>query len=154
MERDEYEADLNIAVRGRYGSGQAHARLLVSDAEQRARITALEKALRQLRGWDMLTLTADGHGYATGDAPWACALIDKALSGLPVTPTDAETRSTDGKALVYNEATNTSSFVPSGVCTTCPDCYESSAVVPMRDGFHCNDCNLWFSAECVGEDTQ
>lgn len=34
-----------------------------------------EAVLLKLEQWDMLTLTADGHGAATGDAPWARALI-------------------------------------------------------------------------------
>lgn len=51
--------------------------------EQRMRSAGNERmraALLRLEEWDMLALTADGHGAATADAPWARALIRDALT--------------------------------------------------------------------------
>jgi hypothetical protein len=39
----------------------------------------MEEALLRLNEWDMLHLTPDGRGHATGDAPWARDMIGRAL---------------------------------------------------------------------------
>lgn len=62
--------------------GRQLAQNLVERAERaEAENARMRAALETLQQWDMLSLAADGHGAATADAPWARALIAKALNG-------------------------------------------------------------------------
>jgi len=72
------EWHLNAAATHGDGTVRALAKHLIN---ARAEIGRLRAALLELQGWDMLTLTPDGKGCATADAPWARALIAEALGG-------------------------------------------------------------------------
>ena len=48
----------------------------------REELDGARAALRHLLAWDMLTLTAEGKGAATGDAPWARVFLNAVLNFL------------------------------------------------------------------------
>lgn len=56
-----------------------YAEVVRQDRRVESQNIRMRTALQRLAEWDMLTLTPDGHGAVTADAPWARKLIAEAL---------------------------------------------------------------------------